>query len=68
MVVGINYRLGVLGFFSSHELRQEARARGETPYSNLGFADQRLALQWVSLLGKSNAIPAWNLIAHMITS
>lgn len=48
LVVGINYRLGALGFFSSRELRQEARSRGDVGYSNLGFADQRLALQWVS--------------------
>jgi carboxylesterase type B len=47
LVVGINYRLGALGFFTSSELRQEARTRGETGYSNLGFVDQRLALEWV---------------------
>jgi carboxylesterase type B len=47
LVVGINYRLGMLGFFTSEELRQEARERGEAGYSNLGFHDQRLALQWV---------------------
>ncbi|KAK8141553.1 hypothetical protein G3M48_010322 [Beauveria asiatica] len=47
LVVGINYRLGMLGFFSSEELRQEARDRGEKGYANLGFHDQRLALHWV---------------------
>ncbi|PQK17296.1 hypothetical protein BB8028_0007g04910 [Beauveria bassiana] len=47
LIVGINYRLGMLGFFSSEELRQEARDRGEKGYANLGFHDQRLALHWV---------------------
>ncbi|EGX89838.1 carboxylesterase [Cordyceps militaris CM01] len=47
LVVGINYRLGMLGFFTSKELRQEARDRGEKGYANLGFHDQRLALHWV---------------------
>lgn len=49
MVVGINYRLGPLGVFSSKELRDEARARGEVGFNNLGFHDQRVALQWVSV-------------------
>ncbi|KAK9326648.1 alpha/beta-hydrolase [Lipomyces starkeyi] len=47
VVVGFNYRLGVLGFLSSKELREEARARGEVGYNNLGLHDQRIALQWV---------------------
>lgn len=48
LVVGLNYRLGVLGFLSSKELREEAHARGEVGYNNLGLHDQRVALQWVS--------------------
>lgn len=55
LVVGINYRLGMLGFFTSKELRQEARERGEAGYSNLGLHDQRLALQWVRIYSI-----AWN--------
>ncbi|MGZ5184175.1 MAG: carboxylesterase/lipase family protein [Caldimonas sp.] len=38
VVVGVNYRLGALGFM---------RARGLTP-GNLGLSDQELALHWVS--------------------
>jgi len=49
VVVGINYRLGPLGVFSSKELREEARARGEVGFNNLGIHDQRVALQWVSI-------------------
>ena len=48
-MVGINYRLGPLGVFSSKELREEARARGEVGFNNLGIHDQRVALQWVSI-------------------
>ncbi|KAG8423060.1 hypothetical protein J3459_009776 [Metarhizium acridum] len=47
LMVSINYRLGMLGFFTSKELRQEARHRGEAGCSNLGLHDQRLALQWL---------------------
>lgn len=48
-MVGINYRLGPMGVFSSQEIRDEARARGETGFTNLGLHDQRLAFQWVSV-------------------
>ncbi len=46
-MVGLNYRLGVLGFLSSKELREDARTRGEKGFNNLGLHDQRVALQWV---------------------
>lgn len=38
--VGINYRLGAFGFTSNKPLADEGNL-------NLGFRDQRLALQWV---------------------
>lgn len=44
IVVTINYRLNVFGFFAHPELRQES------PYGssgNYGFLDQQMALQWV---------------------
>jgi para-nitrobenzyl esterase len=42
VVVTINYRLGVMGFFSHPGLRAEGSASG-----NQGLADQQLALRWV---------------------
>lgn len=70
LVVGINYRLGMLGFFTSKELRQEARDRGEAGYSNLGFHDQRLALQWVRVYpivsGKVPPRPAVLILACIV--
>jgi carboxylesterase type B len=45
--VSVNYRLGFLGFLSSSELAEEARASGEVGWANKGLHDQRLALQWV---------------------
>ncbi|KAF1953349.1 alpha/beta-hydrolase [Byssothecium circinans] len=47
LVVGFNYRLGLLGFLGCKELRAEARSRGEPGFNNLGLHDQRLALQWI---------------------
>ncbi|KAH8891124.1 alpha/beta-hydrolase [Thozetella sp. PMI_491] len=47
LVVGLNYRLGILGFLASKELREEARSRGEVGFNNLGLHDQRVALQWI---------------------
>ena len=45
IVVTINYRLGVFGFFSHPELAEEDPAY---PYAgNQGLLDQRAALQWV---------------------
>jgi hypothetical protein len=48
IVVTMNYRVGPYGFLTSKEIREEALARGEKGYANLGFHDQRLGLQWVS--------------------
>jgi hypothetical protein len=50
IVVSLNYRLGYFGFLASKELREEARARGEVGYNNLGLHDQRVALQWVRII------------------
>lgn len=47
VLVTVNYRLNVLGFISSVELREEARAMGQTHVPNLDLHDQRLALQWI---------------------
>ncbi|CZT22357.1 related to triacylglycerol lipase V precursor [Ramularia collo-cygni] len=41
------YRLNALGFISSHEFQAEANANNDT-VGNLGFWDQRLALEWTS--------------------
>jgi carboxylesterase type B len=45
VIVATAYRLNVLGFLSSEELRCEAAAHGESS-GNQGFWDQRLALEW----------------------
>lgn len=47
IVVAPAYRLNALGFLSGRELEAEAHANKET-VGNLGFWDQRLALEWVS--------------------
>jgi len=44
VVVNINYRLGVFGFFAHPELTQESPHRAA---GNYGLADQILALRWV---------------------
>jgi para-nitrobenzyl esterase len=44
VVVGINYRLGVLGFLSHPELTKES---GRGASGNYGLLDQIAALQWV---------------------
>ena len=46
IVVTINYRLGVFGFFAHPELTQEARVGG-TPPGNYGLQDMIAALRWV---------------------
>jgi para-nitrobenzyl esterase len=44
VVVGINYRLGVFGFFAHPELTRESSQRAS---GNYGLLDQVAALQWV---------------------
>ncbi|GAM85647.1 hypothetical protein ANO11243_036540 [Dothideomycetidae sp. 11243] len=44
------YRLNVFGFLAGPDLEAEARSNGET-VGNMGFWDQRMALEWV----KTNA-------------
>ncbi|OJJ44126.1 hypothetical protein ASPZODRAFT_834990 [Penicilliopsis zonata CBS 506.65] len=75
--VGINYRLGYLGWLTSQELVDEAVNAGEKPFRNVGLLDQRLALQWiqqnishfggdpdnVTISGESAG--AWSVLAHL---
>lgn len=46
VVVTINYRLGLLGFFAHPDLTREAQDAGE-PTGNFGLMDQIAALKWV---------------------
>jgi len=45
VLVTLNYRLGLLGFFAHPALTNEAGA--DAPLGNYGLMDQRAALQWV---------------------
>ncbi|KAI5359596.1 putative carboxylesterase, type B, carboxylesterase type B, active, alpha/Beta hydrolase [Septoria linicola] len=47
IIVTPAYRVNVFGFVASSELQAEATALGE-PSGNMGFWDQRLALEWTS--------------------
>ena len=42
IVVTVNYRLGIFGFLTTEELKQQEGTAG-----NMGFQDQRMALEWV---------------------
>lgn len=44
IVVSMNYRLGIFGFFATHELAQESPNHAA---GNYGLMDQAAALQWV---------------------
>jgi para-nitrobenzyl esterase len=44
VVVNLNYRLGIFGFFSHPELNKES---GHNSSGNYGLLDQTMALQWV---------------------
>lgn len=48
IVVGINYRVGPLGFLASKELSDYNTKHGEA-VGNYGLHDQRRALEWLSL-------------------
>ncbi|OCT51554.1 carboxylesterase [Cladophialophora carrionii] len=75
--VAMNYRLGFFGFLASRELRAEAEASGETPFSNMAMHDQRVALLWiqehiqhfggdpanVTIAGESAG--GWSVLAHL---
>ena len=45
IIVAPSYRLNLFGFLASKELEAEAKVNGE-PVGNMGFWDQRLALEW----------------------
>ncbi|GAM87940.1 hypothetical protein ANO11243_059680 [Dothideomycetidae sp. 11243] len=46
IIVLPSYRLNALGFLAGKELAEEATKQGE-PTGNMGFWDQRLAIEWV---------------------
>ena len=46
IVVMPAYRLNALGFLTGKELADEARNDGDQPVGNIGFWDQRTALEW----------------------
>ncbi|KAJ3337095.1 hypothetical protein HDU93_001668 [Gonapodya sp. JEL0774] len=46
IVVTVNYRLGIFGFFASEELKEEAKVKG-TSYGNYGLLDQLAAIHWI---------------------
>ena len=58
IVVLPSYRLNALGFLSSKELADEAKS-SNSEYGNMGFHDQRMALEWthknISLFGGNPA-------------
>ena len=47
IIVAPAYRLNVFGFIASKELQDEAAQSGEAA-GNLGFWDQRIALEWTA--------------------
>lgn len=47
IIVAPAYRLNVFGFIASKELQDEAARSGEAA-GNLGFWDQRTALEWTA--------------------
>lgn len=47
IIVAPAYRLNMFGFMASRELQAEASQAGETA-GNLGFWDQRTALEWTA--------------------
>ncbi|KAI9736173.1 MAG: hypothetical protein M1834_001058 [Cirrosporium novae-zelandiae] len=47
IIISMNYRLGVLGFLASEEIRAYNKAHGEEGVGNYGLWDQVEALRWV---------------------
>ncbi|KAH8101803.1 Alpha/Beta hydrolase protein [Cristinia sonorae] len=47
VLVTINYRLGLLGFASSPQLKEDNKAAGDEGVGNYGLRDQRTAMEWV---------------------
>ncbi|KXS20954.1 alpha/beta-hydrolase [Gonapodya prolifera JEL478] len=47
VIVTVNYRLGIFGFYASDNLREEAKAN-KTGYGNYGLLDQAAAIEWVA--------------------
>ncbi len=77
IVVSVNYRLGIFGFFANAALKSEESAY---PYAgNQGLLDQRQALQWVrdniavfggdpdnvTIFGESAG--SWDVCAHVVS-
>ncbi|KAJ5887952.1 Carboxylesterase type B [Penicillium taxi] len=47
IIVTLNYRLGVLGFLASEEIREYNKSHGEDGVGNYGLWDQVEALRWI---------------------
>lgn len=48
IIISLNYRLGVLGFLASKEIREYNASFGEEGVGNYGIWDQVEALRWIN--------------------